>query len=208
MSLEVVAGDGTKLKANASMAANVTAEQLDAQIAELEELIDAEVRQWVAEHLAWTTGSDGGRAAPGARRGRPGGTARRREREGRSAEAGGADCWRAARPPARSWPPGRRTRSSGSWRPGSRSWPRGWSASRKPPSRRPGEAAAAAAGGLAAQGGRRPPGAKPPGRQPGRPDADRDVIRTRAQAWPRPARPGQAAAAALAPAPRRTRPRR
>src|SRR5229473_1933268 len=32
VSLEVVAGDGTKLKANASMAANLTREQLDAQV--------------------------------------------------------------------------------------------------------------------------------------------------------------------------------
>jgi transposase len=46
VSLEVVAGDGTKLKANASMASNVTAAQLDAQIAELEDLIGAEFRQW------------------------------------------------------------------------------------------------------------------------------------------------------------------
>jgi transposase len=34
--VEVVAGDGTKVKANASMAANVTAEQLEMGIAELE----------------------------------------------------------------------------------------------------------------------------------------------------------------------------
>jgi transposase len=46
VSLELVAGDGTKLKANASMASNVTAAQLDARITELEELIGAEFRQW------------------------------------------------------------------------------------------------------------------------------------------------------------------
>ena len=46
VSLELVAGDGTKLKANASMASNVTAAQLDAQITELEDLIGAEFRQW------------------------------------------------------------------------------------------------------------------------------------------------------------------
>ena len=40
--LEVVAGDGTKLKAAPSMAANLTREQLDAQVAELEEIIAAE----------------------------------------------------------------------------------------------------------------------------------------------------------------------
>jgi transposase len=52
VSVEVVAGDGTKLKANASKAANVTAEELAAQIAGLEELIAADVAVWVAEQLA------------------------------------------------------------------------------------------------------------------------------------------------------------
>ena len=51
VSLELVAGDGTKLKANASMASNVTAAQLDAQIAELEDLIGAEFRQWAQDML-------------------------------------------------------------------------------------------------------------------------------------------------------------
>lgn len=60
VSLELVAGDGTKLKANASMASNLTAAQLDAQIAELEAQIDAEFRQWAQDML------DGeGPAAPG-----------------------------------------------------------------------------------------------------------------------------------------------
>ena len=62
--VEVVAGDGTKLKANASMAANVTAEELEAQIAELEELIEAGVRGWVAGHLA-ADDADATAAAPG-----------------------------------------------------------------------------------------------------------------------------------------------
>src|SRR5690242_1013263 len=52
VSLELVAGDGTKLKASASMDANVTGPELEAQIAELEELIAARVAAWVAEHLA------------------------------------------------------------------------------------------------------------------------------------------------------------
>jgi len=51
VSLELVAGDGTKLKANASMASNVTAAQLDAQITELEDLIGAEFRQWARDML-------------------------------------------------------------------------------------------------------------------------------------------------------------
>jgi transposase len=51
VSLEVVAGDGTKLKANAAMAASLTREQLDAQIAELDAWIDAEFRGWVQDML-------------------------------------------------------------------------------------------------------------------------------------------------------------
>src|SRR6516225_1149245 len=46
VSVDVVAGDGTKVKANASMAANATAEQLDLDIAALENLVDAEVTAW------------------------------------------------------------------------------------------------------------------------------------------------------------------
>jgi transposase len=58
VSLEVVAGDGTKLKANAAMAANLTRQQLDAQISELEGWIDAEFGQWARDML------DGEGAAP------------------------------------------------------------------------------------------------------------------------------------------------
>jgi len=70
VSLDVVAGDGTKLKANASMASNVTAAQLDAQIAELEALIDAELRQWAQDMLggpapAGSPGSGPGGDGPG-----------------------------------------------------------------------------------------------------------------------------------------------
>jgi transposase len=50
--VDVVAGDGTKVKANASMAANATAEQLQMGIAELEKLIAAEVDAWIAEARA------------------------------------------------------------------------------------------------------------------------------------------------------------
>ena len=66
VSLEVVAGDGTKLKASASMTANVTAEGLEAQIAELEELIAADVAVWVAEQLA---ADDSDATAPASRAG-------------------------------------------------------------------------------------------------------------------------------------------
>jgi transposase len=58
VSLDLVAGDGTKLKANASMAANVTAAQLDAQITELEAVIDAEFRGWAQDMLDGDSGGD------------------------------------------------------------------------------------------------------------------------------------------------------
>lgn len=61
VSLELVAGDGTKLKANAAMSANVTAAQLDAQISELEAVIDAEFRAWAQDML---DGEQAGPAAP------------------------------------------------------------------------------------------------------------------------------------------------
>jgi transposase len=83
-SLDVVAGDGTKLKANAAMASNVTAAQLDAQIAELEALIDAEFRQWAQGML------DGEAPAGGPRRG-----------DGPGGGAGTAEGSKPARKPAR-----------------------------------------------------------------------------------------------------------
>ncbi len=73
VSVDVVAGDGTKVKANASMAANATAEQLDLDIAELEKLLDAEVTAWLeqaraadaAEDALFGDGAGGGPAAGG-----------------------------------------------------------------------------------------------------------------------------------------------
>jgi transposase len=65
VSLELVAGDGTKLKANAAMAANVTAAQLDAQIAELQALIDAEFRAWAQDMLAGEVPAGGPRRGDG-----------------------------------------------------------------------------------------------------------------------------------------------
>src|SRR6202451_2697288 len=52
VSVDVVAGDGTKVKASASMAANVTAEQLDLDIAGVEALLAAEVSTWRAQARA------------------------------------------------------------------------------------------------------------------------------------------------------------
>jgi transposase len=61
--LSVVAGDGTKLKANAAMAGNLTRGQLDAQVAELESWIDAEFRGWVQDILS-AEGMPGPGSAP------------------------------------------------------------------------------------------------------------------------------------------------
>jgi transposase len=52
VSVDVVAGDGTKVKASASMAANRTGAELEEQIAALEEVVAAEVALWVEQHLA------------------------------------------------------------------------------------------------------------------------------------------------------------
>ena len=78
-SVEVVAGDGTKVKAGASGAANVTGEQLDLEIAELVKLIAAEVDGWLAQARAEDAAGDalpgGGDGGPG-RAGGPGTLAR------------------------------------------------------------------------------------------------------------------------------------
>jgi hypothetical protein len=49
--LGVVAGDGTKLKASAAMSATLTAQELDAQIAELAAWISADLASWVQDML-------------------------------------------------------------------------------------------------------------------------------------------------------------
>jgi transposase len=58
VSVDVVAGDGTKVKANASMAANATAEQLQIEIGELEALLAAEVDAWFAQAQAADAAED------------------------------------------------------------------------------------------------------------------------------------------------------
>jgi transposase len=58
VSVDVVAGDGTKVKASASMAANATAEQLELGIGELEALLAAEVDAWLAQAAAADAAED------------------------------------------------------------------------------------------------------------------------------------------------------
>src|SRR5207249_2696410 len=74
VSVDVVAGDGTKVKADASMAASATAGQLEIEIAELEALLAAEVDAWfaqaqaadAAEDALFGEGENDGGAGPGA----------------------------------------------------------------------------------------------------------------------------------------------
>src|SRR5215475_9316025 len=58
VSVDVVAGDGTKVKASASMAAGATAEQLEIEIGELEALLAAEVEAWFAQAQAADAAED------------------------------------------------------------------------------------------------------------------------------------------------------
>jgi len=63
--VDVTAGDGTKVKANASMAANATLEQLGLGIAELEELLAAEAEAWIAQACAADAAEDALFSGPG-----------------------------------------------------------------------------------------------------------------------------------------------
>jgi transposase len=77
--VDVTAGDGTKVKANASMAANATAEQLGLDIAGLEKLLEAEVEAWIEQARAADAAEDalfGGDDGPPA--GSPGGRGAKR----------------------------------------------------------------------------------------------------------------------------------
>jgi transposase len=85
VSLEVVAGDGTKLKANAAMAANLTREQLDAQVSELEAWIDAEFARWAADFLDAEPGTA---SRPGGGPGDGGGDGGKRKWKKKPARAG------------------------------------------------------------------------------------------------------------------------
>jgi transposase len=194
VSLEVVAGDGTKLKASASMAANVTVQELAGQIAGLEELIEAGVRDWVAEHLALDDGD--ATAAPPRRAAGGDGPDRGAGRAGKKPpkRAGmllkhrqAARGQLAARHADKEQPKleARAAECAGRARRKAEAAERAWQA---------------AAGKLAAWEARAAAGAPPPGRKPWGPEADRDVVRTRAQADKARAQAEAAAAAAAAPA--------
>jgi transposase len=194
VSLEVVAGDGTKLKASASMAANVTAEELDAQIAGLEELIASGVRCWVAEHLAADDG-DATAAAP-------------RREPGEDGPAGGPGRGGKKPPKRAAQTLERRKAARGQLaaRHADKEQPKleARAAECADRARRKAEAAdrawQAAAGKLAAWQGKAAAGRPAGGRKPWGPEADRDVRRTRAQADKARAQAQAAAAAAACPA--------
>lgn len=74
--VDLAAGDGTKIKASASAAANATLEQLDLDIAELQKLIRAEVDAWMAQALAADEAEDALSGQDGDDAPRPGGPRR------------------------------------------------------------------------------------------------------------------------------------
>ena len=179
VSLELAAGDGTKLKASASMDANVTGGELDAQIAGLEELIAARVREWVAEHLA---ADDGDATVPAARGGDgPGGDGGTTAKKAPKRAAMLLQRRMAARGQLAARQAARSGKEQGKLE--ARAAELARRVARK-------QAAADKAAALAAarldkwqrrQAAAAARGRQVPGRQPAGPDADRDVVRTRAQ---------------------------
>jgi transposase len=198
--LAVVAGDGTKLKASASMTANVTGEELAAQIAELEELIAADVAVWVAECLAADE-----RDAPGPAPGAGGGDGPGAGPGGKKAPKRAAQTL-ARRQAARGQLAARQAARSGSEQ-GKLEARAAELAGRVARKQAAADQALAAAAARQDKWQRRQAaaaarGAKVFGRQPIGPDRDRDVIRTRQQlAKARAAADATAAAAAAVPAP-------
>jgi hypothetical protein len=119
-SAEPAAGDGTRLKADAAMAASLTQEQPDAQTAGLQAQTGAEFRgraQDMPPARTWPRRPPATAPATAAAAAAAGGTKEPERPEW---------CRSGARPPARSWPPGRTPRAGRkSSRPGPRSPPPG-----------------------------------------------------------------------------------
>ena len=200
VSLEVVAGDGTKLKASASKAANVTGEELEAQIAELEELIAAGVAAWVAEQLACDDGDApgpraGGGDGPGTGAGGDGTAGRVKAKKTPERAAQTLARRKAARGQLAARQAARSDKEQGKLE--ARAAELTGRVARKQEAAE--RAWQAAAGKLEAWEAKAAAGRPPRGRKPWAPDADRDVIRTQAQLAK--ARAAAAAALAAAPAP-------
>ena len=197
VSVDVVAGDGTKVKASASMAANRTGTELDAEIAALEEVIAAEVALWVEQHLAADAADaaadsagpqDAGTGGPGAGTGRKRTAqtlARRRQAKDRL-DAGSA---------ARAEQAGDKQRARAARLAGR-------AEGKEAEAARLFAVAAARADAYAARAAACAPGKKPSGGAPVAPQDNRDVRRVQAVARrlrDKAARAGAAAAAAPAP---------
>ena len=88
VTVDLVAGDGTKVKANASKAASRTLEELDVSIAELQKALEAEVTAWW--HQADLLDSQDEQAATDADRVVPAATGTRKRTADRLARAGQA----------------------------------------------------------------------------------------------------------------------
>jgi transposase len=88
VTVDLVAGDGTKVKANASKAASCTLEELDVSIAELQKALEAEVTAWW--HQADLLDSQDEQAATDADRAVPAATGTRKRTADRLARAGQA----------------------------------------------------------------------------------------------------------------------
>lgn len=96
VTVDVVAGDGTRVRASASAGANLTLAELDAGIAELEELVAAEVSAWIAlaraEDLVQgtlTSGHDDGDGDGGGKGGGPDGSGDDQGRDSGDGQGGG-----------------------------------------------------------------------------------------------------------------------
>ncbi len=191
VSVDVVAGDGTKVKASASMAANADRAGLDAGIAALEEVIAAEVALWVEQHLAAdaAAGSAGPQdTGPGAGAGtrRTAQTLARRRQAKERLDAGTA---------ARAEQAGDKERARAARLAGR-------AAGKEEEAGRLFAVAAAKAEAYAARAAACPPGKNPRGAAPGAPGGTRDVRRVQAVARRLRDKAARAAAAATAaPAP-------
>ena len=179
VSVDVVAGDGTKVKASASMAANATAAELDAEIAALEEVIAAETALWVEQHLAADAadaaagdGQPGGAGPAGAG---PGGGAGRRRTAQTLARRRAAEQRLQADTAVRAEQAGDKLRAKADHLAER-------AAAKEAEAGRLFAVADARAEAYAARAAACPLGKKPSGKAPGAPDGNRDVRRVRAAA--------------------------
>jgi transposase len=198
VSVDVVAGDGTKVKASASMAANRAAAELEAEIAALEEVIAAETALWVQQHLAADAAdaAAGGGQLPGAGpadAGRGAGTGRKRTAHtlARRRAAKGRLEGDAA---VRAEQAGDKLRAKAGHLAGR-------AAAKEAEAGRLFAVAEAKAAAYAVRAAACPPGKKPTGKAPGAPQDNRDVRRIRAVAARLRAREAAARAAAAAAGP-------